>query len=91
MQADTISPMFPEFAAGHWQFLNAVRFPDGQRPAMEFRTMAADRGEATPLPDDIRHLRGHNGRFMLRLPGAWVAMGFRNPPVARTVTEAADA
>jgi hypothetical protein len=85
------APMFLEFAAGHWLSLNAARFPDGQRLAMEFRTMTADRGEAPPLPEDIPNLRGHNGRFMLRLLGAWVAMGFRNPPVARNVTEAADA
>jgi hypothetical protein len=81
------APMFLEFSAGHWLSLNAARFPAGQRPAMEFRTVTADRGEAPPLPDDIPNLRGHNGRFLLRLLGAWAAMWFRNPPVARAVKE----
>lgn len=85
------APMFLEFSAGHWLSLNAARFPDSQRPAMEFRTMTADRGETPPLPCDIPNLRGHNGRFMLRLLGAWAAMGFRNPRVARNVTEVAHA
>jgi hypothetical protein len=81
------APMFPEFSAGHWLSLNAARFPDGQCPAMEFRAVTADRGAAPPLPDDIPNLSGHNGRFMLRLPGARAAMGFRNPPVAGNVVE----
>jgi hypothetical protein len=80
--------MFLDFAAGHWLSLNAARFPGGQRPAMELRTMTGDRGDAPPLPGDIPNLRGHNGRFMLRLIGAWAAMGFRNPKIARSVKEA---
>ncbi len=82
------TPMFLEFSAGHWISVNAARFPAERRPAMEFRTMTADRGDAPPLPDDISNLKGHNGKFMLRLLGAWVAMGFRNPPVAQGVREA---
>jgi hypothetical protein len=83
------APMFLEFSAGHWISVNAARFPADQRPRMRFRTMTADRGDAPPLPDDLINARGHTGRFMLQLLGAWVAMGFRNPPVARGVREAA--
>jgi hypothetical protein len=85
------APMFLDFSAGHWISVNAGRFPVDQRPAMAFRTVTADRGDAPPLPDDIPNLKGFNGKFMLRLLGAWVAMGFRNPPVARNVREAVHA
>jgi hypothetical protein len=83
------APMFLDFSAGHWISVNAARLPADQRPAMDVRTMTADRGDAPPLPDDIPNARGHTGTFMLRLLGAWVAMGFRNPPVVRSVREAA--
>jgi hypothetical protein len=85
------SPMFLEFAAGHWLSLNAARFPASQRPAMELRTMTADRGDATPLPNDMPNPRHQTARFMLRLLMAWIAMGFRNPPIARDVREAVHA
>jgi hypothetical protein len=84
------APMFLDFAAGHWISINAARFPADQRPPMRFRTMTGDRGDVPPLPDDLINARGHTGRFMLELLGAWVAMGFRNPPVARNVREATD-
>lgn len=83
------APMFLEFSAGHWLSLNAARFPASQRPAMELRTMTADRKDASPLPDDIPNAKAHSGAgFMRRLLMAWIAMGFRNPPVARNVREA---
>jgi hypothetical protein len=82
------APMFLEFSAGHWLSLNAARFPQDQRPAMELRTMTRDRRVATPLPDDIPNARTHFGKgFMRRLLWAWVAMGLRNPKVAANVRE----
>jgi hypothetical protein len=82
------TPMFLEFAAGHWLSLNAARFPASRRPAMELRTMTSDRKHAPPLPDDIPNAKTHFGKgFMRRLLVAWIAMGFRNPPVARDVKE----
>jgi hypothetical protein len=83
------APMFLEFSAGHWLSLNAARFPASERPAMELRTMTSDRQDSSPLPDDIPNAKTHSGAgFMRRLLMAWVAMGFRNPPVARSVKEA---
>lgn len=83
------APMFLEFSGGHWLSLNAARFPAGQRPAMELRTMTSDRQDTSPLPDDIANAKTHFGKgFMRRLLAAWIMMGFRNPPVARNVTEA---
>ncbi|NJM81956.1 MAG: hypothetical protein HC844_05150 [Tabrizicola sp.] len=86
------APMFLEFSSGHWLSLNAARFPEEQRPAMELRTMTRDRVDASPLPDDIPNAKTHSGKgFMRRLLGAWIAMGFRNPHVARNVKEATHA
>ena len=83
------SPMFLEFSAGHWLSLNAARFSPSQRPPMELRTMTADRVDAAPLPNDIPNAKTHTGKgFMRRLLVAWIAMGFRNPSVARDVKEA---
>jgi hypothetical protein len=82
--------MVPEFTAGHGSSVNAARLPADQRPVMHVRAMTADRGDAPPLPDDIPNARGHTAWFMLRLLGAWVAMGVRNPPVLRSVKEAAN-
>jgi hypothetical protein len=82
------SPMFLEFSAGHWISVNAARFPADRRPAMELRTMTGDRKDTSLLPDDIPNARTHSGAgFMRRLLMAWVAMGFRKPPVAPNARE----
>lgn len=41
--------------------------------------MTGDLASPDTLPDDIPNLKGHSGRFFLRLIGAWIAMGFRRP------------
>lgn len=80
------APMFLEFKGGHWLSIHAARWPATQRPAPALRTMTRDRPPgAPPLPDDIPNARTHSARFMLRLLGAWIAMGFRNPAVAPDV------
>jgi hypothetical protein len=33
------------------------------------------------LPDDMANHAGHSGKFMLKLLGAWLAMGLRRPKV----------
>ena len=33
------------------------------------------------LPDDMANYRRFSGKFMLKLLGAWMAMGFRRPAV----------
>ena len=74
------APMFLEFEKGHWLSLYAARWPDGAAPEMELRTMCRDRAaEAPPLPSDIPNAKGHTARFMVKLLGAWAAMGFRAP------------
>ncbi len=77
-----MSPVFLEFKGSHWLSLYAARWPGAERPAMDLRTMTKDRPEgAPPLPDDIPNPKTHTAGFMLRLLGAWIAMGFRSPKV----------
>lgn len=83
------TPMFLEFTKGHWLSLYADLWPEDARPQPEMRTMAGDLGTGAALPADIPNLRSHSLRFMARLMGAWVAMGFGNPKI--TVPQQLDA
>lgn len=82
------TPMFLDFKAGHWVSLYALRWPEATRPAPELRTMTKDLGEGrADLPHDIPNPPSHTTGFMLRLVGAWIAMGFRVPQVAQDIRE----
>jgi hypothetical protein len=73
--------MFLDFTKGHWLTVYRGRLPDDIPPAT-MRMMTADRPEGVALPDDgIANYPGHSGQFMLKLLGAWMAMGFRRPAV----------
>ena len=41
--------------------------------------MTAGRPAGRALEDDVHSYTGYSGRFMWKLLGAWVAMGFRSP------------
>jgi len=43
------------------------------------RVMTTERRVGVELPDDVPNYRGQSGKFMLKLIGAWIAMGFRRP------------
>ena len=76
------SAMFLDFTKGHWLTVYRGRLPDDIPPAT-MRMMTADRPASTPLPDDgLVNCPGQSGKFMLKLLGAWMAMGFRRPAVA---------
>ena len=76
------SAMFLDFTKGHWLTVYRGRLPDDIPPAT-MRMMTADRPEGAPLPDDgLANYPGQSGKFMLKLLGAWMAMGFRRPAVA---------
>ena len=73
------SPMFVEFSGGHWLSVYRDRFDITERPAVEMRTMTADRRTGVEFTDNVPSYRRHSGRFMWRLLAAWAAMGFRSP------------
>jgi hypothetical protein len=72
--------MFLDFTKGHWLTVYRGRLPDDLAPAT-MRMMTAARPEGVILPDDMANYPGHSGKFMLKLLGAWMAMGFRRPTV----------
>jgi hypothetical protein len=75
------SPMFLEFANGHWLSIYRNRLPEGAAP-LELRVMTRDRRDGVVLPGDVPNYATHSGKFMWRLFAAWAAMGFRTPKVA---------
>ncbi|MCT7374950.1 GFA family protein [Chelativorans salis] len=75
------TPMFVEFTAGHWLTFYKARFPPESRPPLEMRVMTKDRSAGVELDDSVPNYAKHSGRFMLKLLGAWVAMGFRTPKI----------
>lgn len=75
------SPICLEFTKGHWLSIYAGRVAEAERPPVEMRTMVKGRREDVILSDDIPNYSAPTGKFMWRLLSAWVAMGFRAPPV----------
>jgi hypothetical protein len=72
--------MFLDFTKGHWLTIYRGRLPDDMPPAT-MRMMTAERPDGVTLPDDMANYPRHSGKFMLKLLGAWMAMGFRRPAV----------
>jgi len=73
--------MFLDFTKGHWITVYRGRLT-GDMPPATMRMMTAERPEGAALPnDDMTNYPGHSGKFMLKLLGAWIAMGFRRPTV----------
>lgn len=72
--------MFLDFTKGHWLAVYRPRLP-GDIPPASMRMMTADRPDGVIFPDDMANHSGFSGKFLLKLLGAWVAMGFRRPAV----------
>ena len=74
------APMFADFTKGHWLSVYRGRLPNDMPPAT-MRMMTAERPEGVILPDDMANTPGRSGKLVLKLLGAWMAMGFRRPAV----------
>jgi len=73
--------MFLDFTKGHWLTVYRGRLPADIPPAT-MRMMTSERPDnALPLPDDMTNYPRHSPKFMLKLLGAWMAMGFSRPKV----------
>ena len=80
------TPIFLEMKGAHWLSLYLHLWPEGTRPKPELRTMTGDLPDASALPADIPNLKAHTVSFYLKLLGAWIAMGFRNPTITTAGT-----
>ena len=76
------TPVFLELKGAHWLSVYLHLWPAETRPKAELRTMAGDLPDAANLPSDIPNLKTHTPAFYLKLLGAWIGMGFRNPRIA---------
>jgi hypothetical protein len=75
------TPVFLEFEHGHWLSLYGALWPQDTLPALEMRTMTSDNPRADALPSDIPNGKTQSLSFMVKLLGAWIAMGFKTPKV----------
>ena len=73
------TPVFLEFSGGHWLSVYGHLWPRDALPPLEMRTMAKDLPAGVTLPRDVPNASSQSAKFMFRLLGAWVAMGFRAP------------
>jgi hypothetical protein len=70
--------IFLDMTKGHWLSIYRARFLK-DAPRVEMRLMTKERPAGSTLTDDVPNHPGHSGKFILRLFGAWLAMGLRTP------------
>ena len=81
-------PVLLEFKGGHWASLYGNLWPAEALPAIDLHTMISDRGAAAPpLADGVPAGRWATAKFFAALLAAWIAMGFRAPPLALDTPE----
>lgn len=75
------TPVMLDFTKGFWVSVYRDRVADASPPSM--RIMTGDTPADMRLPDDgLPRMRGHSGRFMIKLLTTWAMMGFRRPRIA---------
>jgi hypothetical protein len=72
------TPMFLEFAKGHWLSIYRDRLGTNA-PPIDMRVMTRERRAGVVLSAGVPSYQTHSFGFMWRLLSAWVAMGFRAP------------
>lgn len=75
------TPMFLEFAKGHWLSIYARLWPTESLPRLELRTMTRSRPKGVVLANDVPNPATHTFSFFAKLLCAWAAMGFRTPKI----------
>lgn len=75
------TPMFGDFTKGFWVSVYRGRAADAPRPTM--RVMTRDVPVDVVIPEDgLPRFRNRPVTFLFKLLTNWVAIGFRNPPLA---------
>lgn len=75
------TPMFLEFNGGHWLSLYRSLWPAETAPTLALRTVVGDRVDTAPLEGNVPAGALATTGFFARLLGAWIAMGFKVPPI----------
>lgn len=75
------APMYLEFRAGHWLSVYTDCLPEADRLPVSVYTMAGDLPDRRALERDVPAPKTHTAGFMMKLLGAYVAMGFRVPKI----------
>jgi hypothetical protein len=75
------SPMFLDFTSGHWLTVFRDRL-SGPVPKPQMRVMTKDKPKGLELSSAIPAYDTFPPHLMIKLLGAWAAMGFRRPKVA---------
>lgn len=83
------TPVLLEFKGGHWASLYGNLWPAGTLPKPDLRTMVGDREPGAPLDEAVPSGRWATTKFFASLLGAWIAMGFKSPPLALDTPEIA--
>lgn len=81
------SAMFLDFTKGHWLSIYRNRIPEGA-PSLQMRLMTKERRAGVTLANDVPAFGGPSPLFVLKMLGAWIAMGFRRPEVTLGKTTA---
>jgi len=74
------SPVFLDFAPGHWLNFYRDRMPD-DAPPLEMGVMAKERSVGAPRPGGPPTYPTYPPRFLFKMLAAWAAMGFRRPKI----------
>lgn len=75
------TPVFLEFAGGHWLSLYGCLWPTASLPRLEERTMTGDLDDKSRLTDEVPNQKRQSIAFFVKLLRAWVAMGFHSPKI----------
>ncbi|MBB3045903.1 hypothetical protein FHR99_000139 [Litorivivens lipolytica] len=75
------TPVLLELKGAHWLSIYLHLWKNGSRPVVKLRTMTGDLDDASILPSDVQNLKTHSLLFYVKLLGAWIKMGFKNPTI----------
>lgn len=81
------TPVLTEFKGGHWLSLYANLWQGQAVPKLDIRTQTGDAPAGSIPDDDVPSGGWETTKFYGKLLGAWIAMGFKQPPVAEKTPE----
>lgn len=81
------TPVLVELKGGHWASVYGNLWQGQALPRPDLRTVTGDVAGKVTLDDSIPSGNWETAKFFGRLLGAWIAMGFKSPPLALETPE----